>query len=202
MSYLQFPPRAAIFLVAAVLVLVGTTGVASAHASLKSSNPADNAKLDKAPDQVKLVFSESINADFVKVVVSGPDGAKVNDGSPRVKGATLTQPLTGKLAGGRYSIAFRVVSSDGHPISQQLHFTVKAAPSPAPTPDPTEQTSPPVSASPSAASVAPSTPGAAVAQKQSGSGVGSLIGVGVAFLVIAAGAVVFAVTRRRAASPR
>ncbi|MFC7640909.1 copper resistance protein CopC [Streptosporangium lutulentum] len=127
----------------AACALSAMTGTASAHTTLKSSDPADGATVKKPPADIELVFTENISRNLATVVVTGPGGEKVVDGKPKIKGATLTQPLTDDLVNGRYTIAFRVVSADGHPISKELRFTLKAPkPSPTPTPTPTPTPAP------------------------------------------------------------
>ena len=135
----------------AVTVTVGVAVPAQAHTELKSSTPKDGATVTKAPAEVTLVFTESINRQFVTVVVTGPGGRKAAEGKPSTKGPVVTQPLTADLPNGRYAVAFRVVSSDGHPVSGELHFTLNApavaattpGESPAASPSPTEVTTSP-----------------------------------------------------------
>lgn len=43
----------------AVVVLTAGAGVASAHALLSSSDPADGVSLPKAPSEIRLTFTES-----------------------------------------------------------------------------------------------------------------------------------------------
>ncbi|HWS56943.1 MAG TPA: copper resistance protein CopC, partial [Actinotalea sp.] len=92
------------------------------------------------------------------VLVTGPGGA-VAVGEPVVQGTTVTAPLPSDLASGDYTIAWRVVSADGHPIQGTIPFTVAlpvAETTPASTsPPPTTPTADP---SPLATATAPTTP--------------------------------------------
>ncbi|MFW6773373.1 copper resistance CopC family protein [Nocardioides sp. CPCC 205120] len=110
-------------LAAALLVLapLALAAPAQAHASLVSSTPEDGATLDGAPTEVALQFSGEVRAPAY-VVVTGPAGDVV-DGDPVIDGDTVTQPLGDGIEGG-YTIAYRVVSEDGHPISGQLTYQV------------------------------------------------------------------------------
>lgn len=105
----------------ALLALGGLAAPASAHASLVSSTPEADATLDALPDEVELVFSQDVRAPAY-VVVTGPDGDVV-DGSPEIDGTTVTQAVGGSTEGG-YTLAYRVISADGHPISGQIAFSV------------------------------------------------------------------------------
>ncbi|GAA1908229.1 hypothetical protein GCM10009737_06520 [Nocardioides lentus] len=102
---------------------------AAAHASLVSATPADGAVVDTPPSEVALTFSEEVrDPAFVSV---SHDGQRVGaDGRAEVDGATVSVPQTGTEAGA-YTVAYRVVSADGHPIEGEYTFEVRnAAPSP------------------------------------------------------------------------
>ncbi|MDT0570534.1 copper resistance protein CopC [Streptomyces sp. DSM 3412] len=110
-----------------VLFLLGGAGTASAHAALKGSDPVDGSVLDTAPRDVTLRFTESVSllADSIRVV--DPENRAVDTGRPgradgRADTARITLP-TG-LDDGTYTIAWRVVSADSHPISGALIFSV------------------------------------------------------------------------------
>ncbi|MEV4460554.1 copper resistance CopC family protein [Microbispora sp. NPDC049633] len=189
-----------LFAVAAAVttVIAGVTGPAAAHTGLKSSTPKDGATVKKAPSHIELVFTEKIDRQFVTVVVTGPGGRKVAKGKPSTIGPVVTQPLTAGLPNGRYAIAFRVVSSDGHPVSGELHFTLKA-PAPSPTPtfaSPAISPSPAMAATPAGA--APSSPAAGTsAAASSSSGGGWTFALVAAVLVVAVAAGTVVVGRRR-----
>jgi methionine-rich copper-binding protein CopC len=125
--------------------LIGATS-ASAHAELLKITPERNAQLGTEPKQVTLEFAERLSASFATVVVTTSSGVTVTSGKPKVVGAKVTQMLSPGLAAGRYRVAFRVVSADGHPVTGESVFsltTPRAHPS---TPDPS-------ASSPSAPSV-------------------------------------------------
>jgi len=124
-----------------LLAVLGTVGLttlgatsASAHDSIVGSDPADGAELTGSPTQVVLSFSAEIQAVGNQVVVSDAAGTEVASGEPVADGSTATLPLP-TLADGEYTVTWRVVSSDGHPIDGTFGFTV-ADPSPDATPAP------------------------------------------------------------------
>jgi methionine-rich copper-binding protein CopC len=96
---------------------------AAAHATLIDSDPKDGATVQTLPDQVRLEFSEEVGSPAF-VDVTAADGTEVADGDPQVLGATVEAPLTADGPAGTYTIAYRVVSADGHPISGELTFDV------------------------------------------------------------------------------
>jgi len=76
------------------------------------------------------------------VKVATANGTRDSDGSPVVDGATVTQPLSGDVTGlADATVTWKVVSSDGHPISGTFAFTAEGA-APAPSPTETTETSP------------------------------------------------------------
>ncbi|MGW6500841.1 copper resistance CopC family protein [Nonomuraea angiospora] len=131
---MTFLRRALVPAVGAVLVLLLTSPAALAHDRLKASNPADRAKL-KSLETIELEFTSHMQ--LPTIVLDGPGGKPVPLDKPRVQGNKVFARPTGALLEGRYRIAWRVVSSDGHPIQGELAFTITA---PAPSPSASEET--------------------------------------------------------------
>ncbi|OZE84106.1 hypothetical protein CH305_05105 [Rhodococcus sp. 15-649-2-2] len=125
----------------AATVLAATAlsiGPASAHAALQSSNPAENAALDAAPDEVTLTFNQAVQSNFATVTVIAPDGIDWAASDPAVDGSTVTVDLDGLGAAGEYTIGYRVVSGDGHPITGSVPFQLTQASPAAATPPATD----------------------------------------------------------------
>ncbi|MFG2072506.1 copper resistance CopC family protein [Nonomuraea maritima] len=139
-------PFAALTAILAALLVFGTAAPAHAHDRLKSSSPARNATVESI-DEVRLEFSSKVRVPFVNV--RGPGDVEHKAGEPEVDGAVVTQAVDGPLPDGRYTIAYRVVSSDGHPIEGEIPFEVKGAPTPSPSAAATESAEPSTAASPS-----------------------------------------------------
>ena len=122
------------------MLLVAAAGPASAHARLISTDPAGGATLEEEPANVRLIFSERIETTFAGVQVFGPDRKRVESGEARVEGERVIVPLVDDLPGGRYTVVFRIISGDGHPVKSQFRFTYDA-PAPAPTEPASEEPS-------------------------------------------------------------
>lgn len=124
-------------LAAAVLLPALVLGAAPAwaHAGLVDSDPADGARLDAAPRSVTLSFNEDIQQPAYVVVRAG--GREVAQGEAQVDGPRVTQSVPPDAPGGRWSVAFRVVSTDGHPVTGEVDFAVDAAPQEGPSASPT-----------------------------------------------------------------
>ncbi|MFI6786536.1 copper resistance protein CopC [Nonomuraea sp. NPDC050383] len=187
------PLIAAVTAFLAALFLLGTAGPALAHDSLKSSDPAKGSTV-KTVEQVKLVFSARVRMPFV--IVRGADGAQHQAGAAEADGPAVIQRLKETLADGAYTIAYRVVSSDGHPIEGEIPFTVKGAPKPEAQASETAAAQPVATPSqpPSAAPASSAPAAAATAQAAQGASsatfpvwllvvVGALAGIGVGFLI-------------------
>lgn len=99
---------------------------ASAHDTLVDSDPAADEVVTTTPEELVLTFSGEISDLGVQFVVTGPQGRDVVQGTPTVEGITVTQELADELVNGDYEATWRVTSSDGHPISGTIPFTIDA----------------------------------------------------------------------------
>ncbi|WP_329557611.1 copper resistance CopC/CopD family protein [Streptomyces sp. NBC_00696] len=109
------------------LLLLGTASTASAHAALESTDPADGSVLKSAPRTVTLTFSESVALLDDSFRVYDPDNRRVSTSSAHhAKGAgdTASVTLPGKLGTGTFTVAWRVVSADSHPVSGAFTFSI------------------------------------------------------------------------------
>ncbi|MFG3152652.1 copper resistance protein CopC [Streptomyces sp. NPDC048219] len=116
-------------LLAAVLVLLvlGGAGPASAHAALRSTDPGDGTVLQRAPRAVTLTFTESVGLrdDSFRVLDPGGHRLRTEDaGHADGRSDTVRVALPDTLGGGTYTVAWRVVSADGHPVSGAFTFSV------------------------------------------------------------------------------
>lgn len=100
-------------------------GNAAAHTALASSDPAEGAMEDTAPTIVTLTFTENISPEFANVAVTGSDGRNWVSEPAQVTGPQLRVSLSTDLPdGAAYTVGYRVVSADGHPVSGSFPFTV------------------------------------------------------------------------------
>jgi methionine-rich copper-binding protein CopC len=120
--------RAAIVAAALLAAVCAVTGglaalgaaPAAAHAHLVRAVPGDGATVTTAPARVRLVFDENVQTSAA-LVVTGPSGTRVEQGRVQVLDNTASVRVH-VMAAGRYTVAFRVVSADGHPVSAQTSF--------------------------------------------------------------------------------
>ncbi|CAM5448532.1 FixH family protein [Streptomyces viridifaciens] len=110
------------------LMLAGA-GPASAHATLDSTDPAQNSVVATAPQAVTLTFSETVSLSGDSVRVLDPAGKPVDTGNPAHadgKGDTARVGLNSGLANGTYTVAWRAVSEDSHPVGGAFTFSIGA----------------------------------------------------------------------------
>jgi methionine-rich copper-binding protein CopC len=120
----------ALALLAAMTVgAVGQVPTASAHNYLVSSTPAAGSVLTSLPPEfvittndVLLDFGGENTGSAGALEVQGPDGLFYGDGCVAVSGASISTPAAIGPAGD-YTVIWRVVSTDGHPVSSQFSFT-------------------------------------------------------------------------------
>jgi len=114
------------FIAAAVVTASALTAApAWAHAELTSIAPDDGAILDAPPRRIELTFSEPLITAAATVVVTDDQDVVVTRDRSRVDGTSVSVPWPPELPPGDYTIAFRVVSGDGHPIKGTSRFTLR-----------------------------------------------------------------------------
>jgi copper resistance protein C len=152
--------RLAAAAVATCVALVLGAAPASAHARLESSIPADGSSVASAPDTVSLTFSDDVQAEFASITLVGPDGTNYQTGDLSATGGTVTTSVKPLGPAGAYTIGYRVVSDDGHPVQGEVAFTLTA-------PGPASATA--AAAAPAAAATAESAPAVAPQANAQGS---------------------------------
>ena len=122
--------RRSLFAAILGMLMVGAgAGVAVAHDTLLESEPGHGEHVDDSPEEIVLTYDAHILDVSPAIVLIGPDG-EVEVGQPQVVGTQLLTEIP-PLDDGNYTVNWRVVSSDGHPISGTFEFAVGDAPPPA-----------------------------------------------------------------------
>ncbi|MFJ9586160.1 copper resistance CopC family protein [Streptomyces acidicola] len=112
---------------AALAALATATPRATAHTGLDSASPAADAAIAELPPRITLTFSDPMTQKYAKVAVTDPDGKSAATDEPEVSGNEVSLALDSTSPAGRYTVGYRVVSADGHPVSGSYSFTVEAA---------------------------------------------------------------------------
>jgi methionine-rich copper-binding protein CopC len=119
----------AMLLAALAATVALSPAAAPAHSLLVGSEPGRNMTAARAPERVRLWFSEKIEPAYAALSVWSEAGKQVDAGDAAVGSSdpTLLSASTPDLPPGRYTVRFRVFSVDGHVVESSFAFTVKAA---------------------------------------------------------------------------
>jgi methionine-rich copper-binding protein CopC len=111
---------------AAAAALAGvfvTAAPAQAHTTLTSSDPAKGSTTT-SPARIRLTYGDPVR--FPGVVVEDAKGGHHESGKPSAVGNHVVQQVAGTLPPGLYTVGWRAVAQDGHPVTGTFTFTVKA----------------------------------------------------------------------------
>lgn len=75
------------------------------------------------PDALELTFSSNPLALGSEVAGQDPDGQNRAVGDIKIMDNTVSQPISPDVPAGKYTVIWRVVSSDSHPIEGTCGFT-------------------------------------------------------------------------------
>ncbi|MEU4779557.1 copper resistance CopC family protein [Micromonospora sp. NPDC023633] len=180
-------------LAAAALLLV-PAAPAAAHNTLRAASPADGERLTTPPTRVTLEFAQRLDPTFTTIALTDADRGKVPTGAPTVDGTKGTVTVDETLGEGTYTVAYRIVSADGHPVQGSYRFTVVGGDAAA-----GATAAPPAtgSAGPTAASTGSAGPAAAPATGSGGFGTGAAALVAAGVLVAVLGGATLLLRRRR-----
>lgn len=107
--------------------LLGFSAPALAHDTAESSSPAQGATLQAPPEKVSVTFSKNPLGLGAQFSVKDAAGAEWADGAVDIVDNVASQKLKAGAPAGAYTVTWRVVSSDSHPIEGKFGFTATAA---------------------------------------------------------------------------
>ena len=108
-----------------LLMLAFPAGV-WAHSKLESSIPPANSTAKEAVEQLSLTFNEKIDPTLSTVTITNDKGEKVDSAEVKVEGEALVAKLSQPLVTGSYSVEWKIVGKDGHPVKGTYSFQVEA----------------------------------------------------------------------------
>ena len=106
----------------AAATAVALASVAQAHTHLKQATPAEGSTVTGSPEHIMLTFSEAARLTALTIQKDGGEEQKLAP-LPTAASDHVMVPAP-KLAPGKYTVNYRVVSADNHVMSGKLHFTV------------------------------------------------------------------------------
>ncbi len=114
--------------IAVALAALTAAPAAFAHAILQESTPSNNSVVRTSPKTVSLRFNEAVETAFGSIRVYNCSGGRVDSGKivrPTKDSVAVTIDRT--LARGTYTVTWRVISADSHPVAGAFVFNVKKA---------------------------------------------------------------------------
>lgn len=111
------------------LVLWVVPNAAFAHAYLEKAVPAQRAVLFASPERVQLWFNERLEAAFCTLKVTDDADRSVDQEDMRIAPDNPKMLSVGlrPLTPGVYTVKFRVLSVDGHVVTNQFSFSVRGS---------------------------------------------------------------------------
>ena len=113
--------------VVVVLSVIAAAVRVEAHAFLVRAEPRVGSKVNKVPTEVRVWFSETVQASVSSIHVFNESGKQVdkkNTHSDRANRAVLCVSLLPALIPGSYKVVWRVTSADTHVTSGNFHFQI------------------------------------------------------------------------------
>lgn len=128
-------PSALLAVLLAAVVFAGallTTALSSAvpayaHDAAEGSSPSDGEVVASVPAKVSVTFNNNPLGLGASISVKDSSGAEWADGGVQIVDNVASQSLRPGAPAGAYSVSWRVVSSDSHPIEGTFSFTASAA---------------------------------------------------------------------------
>ncbi|MFB3162281.1 copper resistance protein CopC [Neobacillus sp. 179-J 1A1 HS] len=104
-------------------VLMIVPSVVSAHTSLSSSNPSEGQVVTENLEQISLDFASTIEELSTMELVK--NGKKVALEEIKVENKQLIGRVSNPLDNGTYTILWKIIGEDGHPINGEINFSVQ-----------------------------------------------------------------------------
>lgn len=118
--------RSIIGAVAALAVAVALGVVATAHAHLEKTEPANGATITTPPPHIQLMFASKIDPAVSLIDMTGPSGAvALGDAHGMDEDKTLMAVVKGEMTNGAYTVNWQAAAADGHPEKGSFTFTLE-----------------------------------------------------------------------------
>jgi methionine-rich copper-binding protein CopC len=120
-------PKRFVSLAIALLSLLATAMRADGHAFVVRAEPRVGSKIKKAPNQVRVWFSEPVQPSLSSIKVVDASGKQVDKKDTHLdqdNRALLDVSVGSSLAPGTYRVIWRVTSVDTHVTSGDFRFQI------------------------------------------------------------------------------
>ncbi|KAA9166762.1 copper resistance protein CopC [Amycolatopsis acidicola] len=120
--------RALLALAFTVAAMLGMAAPASAHNVLISTDPGKGASLDTGPAKITLTFDAPVQGGNInQISVVGPGNTQWAEGSVEISSNVISAGVRPLGPAGTYTVGYRILSADGHPVSGEYTFTLTKA---------------------------------------------------------------------------
>jgi copper resistance protein C len=114
----------------AALFLIFSAPLSLAHGQIVSTYPLKDSKSSPAPSQVRIEFDgqlQLIEGEVVNTLkVTDSTGLVVSSEEAVIEGARISTQVSDQSVGGVFTVQYRIVSEDGHPVEGS--YTFEASP--------------------------------------------------------------------------
>lgn len=108
-----------------VFVCLVVPQTVSAHAILLEANPAQGSSLKESPDKIVLTFNERLGGKLYKLKVKDENRKSVTENKAKLsKKHRKVMLKVPELDDGVYTVTYKVISADGHPVDSTYTFTI------------------------------------------------------------------------------
>ncbi|MFC5591480.1 copper resistance protein CopC [Sporosarcina soli] len=109
-----------------ILLLIISANSVSAHTGLTSSSPADGEGIAEDVHEIELEFNTKIETTST-VKVFNENNEEISVGAIQVNENMMTGGFLSPLSNGTYTVDWRIIGADGHPIQGTYSFIVNQA---------------------------------------------------------------------------
>jgi len=106
---------------------IGGAIPAFAHADLVGTYPVDGSVLESAPESITLSFNSKLLNSMAELAVTNSSGELIPGIIAESIETTASALWPADLPGDTYTVAYRIVSEDGHPVTGSMSFNYPAS---------------------------------------------------------------------------
>ena len=119
--------RTLMAVLALLLIFFGTSTAAFAHDAVTGTSPADGSTLASVPEKVEISMTNTPAVIGSQVLVLDESGTDWATGAVDVLDKVATQAIKPGAPAGKYTVKWRLVSADSHPVEGVFSFVATAA---------------------------------------------------------------------------
>ena len=108
-------------------LLIMPVTAAQAHDVLEATNPANGSTVATVPDEIQMTYNNTPMAIGSEILIQDSSGTNWATGPVTIVDNHVTQAVKPGAPAGSYTVNWRIVSSDSHPIEGSFSFTATKA---------------------------------------------------------------------------